>query len=257
MDGPEAPSTYSTITSAFTSFLTVTLHTLLHARSLYPPTSFLTSRAYNFPVAQSRHPAVCKWIEDAVSAVHAQMLRPNDNSGDIGSWVERIVFVIFNEKSEVMERWIFDLSRWLKVPKQEIDTEIVREAATQTNPPNWVPPEKTEVDLAEQLRATLSRISILSGKLAPLPKNCTFSVAVEVSDEGDPPVGHPQAWIPVQPNLQRRVGESQTSSAGSELGGAKTVPVRKVDAAEVVFELWVEEGKAKLEGSSSMTSGVG
>lgn len=261
MDGAEAPNTYSNITSTFTSFLTVTLHTLLHARSLYPSTSFLTARAYNFPVAQSRHPAVCRWIDDAVSAVQTQMLRPNDKTDDIGSWVERIVFVIFNEKSEVMERWVFDVSRWLKIPRQEVDTEIVREATGK--PTAWVPPEKTEVDLAEQLRATLSQISSLSGKLAPLPKNCTFSLAIEVSDEGDPPLGHPQPWIPVQPALQRRVEESEqgmsdsgkaNSSVGNDLGGAKTLPVRKVDAGEVVFELWVEEGKAKLHASIPLLS---
>ncbi|KAG6017233.1 hypothetical protein E4U41_004253, partial [Claviceps citrina] len=59
------PSQASFLLSSFTNFLTVALHSILYHRALYPPASFLTARAYNLPVHQSRHPAVCAWIRDA------------------------------------------------------------------------------------------------------------------------------------------------------------------------------------------------
>jgi mitotic spindle assembly checkpoint protein MAD2B len=61
--------------SAFRDFLTVAIHTILYERDIYPRTSFLKARKYNYPVRQSRHPKVCKWIQDAVAAVEVEMLK--------------------------------------------------------------------------------------------------------------------------------------------------------------------------------------
>ncbi|KAF2094602.1 DNA-binding protein, partial [Rhizodiscina lignyota] len=249
----------------FTSFLTICVHTILYQRTIYPRESFLTTRAYDFPVAQSRHPKVCRWISDAVAAVEAQMLRANDKTGEAGGWVEKIVLVIFSEESEVMERYVFDVSKLPRVPGKEIETRFIREQAPvggsskapQRGQPHFIPPSQLEVDLAEQLRASLSQMSNLNSRLAPLPKNCTFSLAIELSDPADPPVGHPRPWIPVDPRLQRCVDEGNRNESTEEktgLGKAavdahskKTTPVRKVDAGEMIFEMWIEEAKAKLD----------
>ena len=67
--------TYYAVALAFTDFLTVAIHTILYERDIYPRTSFLSARKYNFPVKQSRHPSVCKWIQDAVAAVEVEMLK--------------------------------------------------------------------------------------------------------------------------------------------------------------------------------------
>ena len=73
----EAPvlDTYQAVVSAYCDFLTVAIHTILYERNIYPQTSFLKARKYNYPVRQSRHPKVCKWIQDAVAAVEGEMLK--------------------------------------------------------------------------------------------------------------------------------------------------------------------------------------
>lgn len=73
----EAPvlDTYHAVVTAYSDFLTVAIHTILYERNIYPQTSFIRARKYNYPVRQSRHPKVCKWIMDAVAAVEVEMLK--------------------------------------------------------------------------------------------------------------------------------------------------------------------------------------
>lgn len=68
-------NTYQAVVSAYSDFLTVAIHTILYERNIYPQASFIKARKYNLPVRQSRHPKVCKWIQDAVAAVEAEMLK--------------------------------------------------------------------------------------------------------------------------------------------------------------------------------------
>jgi mitotic spindle assembly checkpoint protein MAD2B len=113
--------------STFTTFLTVSIHNILYYRRLYPPTTFLSSRAYNLPVHQNRHPKVCSWVRDAVAAVSAQLA--------LGT-VDRVAVVIhyspldnrsesepdYNEPpvplppGSVLERYLFDVSRFPSWP---------------------------------------------------------------------------------------------------------------------------------------------
>lgn len=74
---PDDPilDTYHAVVLAFSDFLTVSIHTILYERDIYPQTSFLKARKYNYPVRQSRHPKVCQWIQDAVAAVEVEMLK--------------------------------------------------------------------------------------------------------------------------------------------------------------------------------------
>lgn len=73
----EAPvlDTYQAVVSAYSDFLTVAIHTILYERNIYPQASFIKARKYNYPVRQSRHPRLCKWIMDAVASVEAEMLK--------------------------------------------------------------------------------------------------------------------------------------------------------------------------------------
>ncbi|MBE7181594.1 MAG: hypothetical protein INR71_10375, partial [Terriglobus roseus] len=103
-------STIAELTHKLTSFILVCIHTILYHRRLYPPATFLTTRAYDHPVAQSRHPAVCRWVRDAIAALDAQLLRPKDGAAAAGGWVERAVLVVFSDAAEVMERYVFDLA---------------------------------------------------------------------------------------------------------------------------------------------------
>ncbi len=73
-------NTYQAVVSAFSDFLTVAIHTILYERDIYPRESFLKARKYNYPVRQSRHPKVCRWIQDAVNAVEGEMLKVREDS---------------------------------------------------------------------------------------------------------------------------------------------------------------------------------
>ncbi|TLD26728.1 hypothetical protein PspLS_04938 [Pyricularia sp. CBS 133598] len=66
------PQAY-TLMSSFNSFLTVAIHNILYYRGIYPQRTFMSVRAFNLPVHQNRHPAVCSWIHDAVEAAIAQI----------------------------------------------------------------------------------------------------------------------------------------------------------------------------------------
>ncbi|KAI1809234.1 HORMA domain-containing protein [Poronia punctata] len=234
--------------TTFTHFLTVCIHNILYYRNIYPATTFLTSRAYNLPVHQSRHPAVCAWVRDAVDAARAQIAQ---------GCVERLAVVVYDAGGRPLERWMFDLARlpvWNGVSgkgkerawaREEEDDDVPDEGDDQQSKINW-----TDVD--EQLRAAVRRLAYTGEKLSPVPDGCTFTVAVELRDEAEAPIGHPQAWIPTQPNLQPRSKDRQTP--GEDVGGAKTTPLRAVEAGPLFFECWVEEGKTKLEPPSTTSS---
>ncbi|KAI1332991.1 DNA-binding protein [Xylariaceae sp. FL0255] len=231
---PEPPTTLTLppqqaarLLTTFTHFLTVSIHNILFYRGLYPEPTFLTSRAYNLPVHQSRHPAVCAWIRDAVDAASVQLA---------AGAVERLAVVIYGPESvpgtgtkdpeskgsasstggsssngkgagviKVLERWMFDVAgfpTWKKSskdkkgkgkeverdrerelaedePEEEDALEGGEEAATKIN---W-----TNID--EQLRAAIRRLAYAGEKIAALPEGCTFTVAVELRNEAEAPIG--------------------------------------------------------------------
>jgi len=239
MSTPNSIENYAALIAAFCDFLTVTIHTILFERHIYPPDSFLSARKYNYTVRQSRHPKVCQWITDAVAAVETELLNGT---------VARIVVPIFSPKQRPVERFVFDLTKFPSVPKEDINTPFERSMSA--------------VDVDEQFRAAMAKLRICSSTLKPAPEGCTFTVAIELKDAADPPIGHPQPWIPTQPSLQRHVvvnrdGEREERKRGEDLGGVRTTPVRLVDTGEMVFEMWVEEGKAKAETTSANSSSTG
>lgn len=73
-EGPTLDS-YQAIITAFMEFLTVATHTILYERNIYPRASFLRARKYDYPVRQNRHPGVCKFIMDAMTAIEAEMIK--------------------------------------------------------------------------------------------------------------------------------------------------------------------------------------
>ncbi|KAK3645178.1 hypothetical protein LTR56_009228 [Elasticomyces elasticus] len=200
-------STYRTLITHFTDFLTVAIHTILYERSIYPRTSFLSARKYNYAVRQSRHPKVCEWINDAVGAVETELLKGT---------VERVAVVIYTKSLKPTER------------PADLDTQLERRSQD-----GETVPVLPSVDLEEQFRATMVKLANSGSSLKPLPDGCTFTVAIELKSEGEAPVSHPQPWMPVQPEMKTPKGEK----------GAQPVvrPVRAVAAGELMFESWVEE----------------
>ncbi|USP74474.1 uncharacterized protein yc1106_01748 [Curvularia clavata] len=276
-------STYLETLAHFTTFLAAYTHTLLYLRSLYPRASFVQSRFHNTPVYQSRHPLVCEWITDAIAAVREELMNGT---------VARLAIVVFSYggssddgavgSAKIMERYMFDVSRFPVVNKADRNMEIEFEGVSDNEDGGGVVKRgKTkaldvdvDVNLSEQFRAALIALTTRTSMLAPLPPNCSFNISMELKDgaEVDPPIRHPQPWIPVQPSLQK-TGRSATirdefdeeefetgrrrEEEGEDLGGAKVTPIRTVQAGVFRFETWIEEAKAKLQstqGDSMRTS---
>lgn len=272
------PHTANPLLSSFTSFLTIAIHSLLYHRTLYPSTSFLATRAYNLPVHQSRHPGLCSWISDAVTAIAAQLR--------VGS-VRRIVLAVHSPPGSsqpvtVRERWVFDVHRfpaWGSPAETNAPTSHQEQQREDLNDPvaeddgagaaeklNWA-------DIHEALRATLQRLAYAAQAAPKLPPGCTFTLALELRDEAEAPIGvsqktrlelpkeppanttpqYPQPWIPSEGPLQPPTAEKPHQ--GESLGGAATKPVRSVRADPLFFECWLEQGPEDGEGVSS-SSGI-
>ena len=195
--------------------------------------------------------------------------------------------------AKIMERYMFDVSAFPVVGKNERNMEIEWENSSSdgdgnesdvSNPTTRKKGKQKELDaevetsLSEQFRAALIVLTTRTSQLSPLPPNCSFNISMELKDEVDvdPPIRHPQPWIPVQPSLQK-TGRKATvrnedeeedveegrKNEGEDLGGVKVTPIRSVEAGVFRFETWVEEGKAKFEGQgkdstkTSFASSVG
>lgn len=213
----QAPTFRSFIT-AFTDFLTVAIHTVLYERGIYPQTSFLSARKYNFSVRQNRHPKVCEWINDAVNAVETELLK---------GAVERVAVVMYSKQNKPLERFMFDVSRFPTVPAAEVDIAMER-----LNSSGSKIPILPAVDLEEQFRATMSRITNCSTALPDLPQGSTFTVAIELKRDGDAPLGHPLPWVPAQ--------KQGPNDAAAQKVQRQTTPVRSVTAGDMEFETWIE-----------------
>ena len=186
--------------------------------------------------------------------------------------VSRIAIVIFSASVrrtgsvKIMERFVLDVSQFPVVEKGERNIEVEWESDASSSSvegrkgkgkakqkPKPLDAD-VDVDVSENFRAALITLTTRCAQLAPLPPECSFSVAMELKDdtEVDPPVRHPQPWIPVQPSLQKtgrkgRVDEEGKRAEGEDLGGARVTPIRSVEAGVFRFETWIEEGKAKFE----------
>ena len=106
--------------------------------------------------------------------------------------VKRIVFVIYSEMGEVMERFMFDVERFPVVPEREQCTEFVRDyggGGGDEEEGRLKGVGVSAVDVEEQLRAAILKLAYCGEKLGELPKGCTYTVAVELKDGADPPIG--------------------------------------------------------------------
>lgn len=233
---------YTDLVQTFTTFLTVSIHTILYERHIYPDTAFISARKYNHPVRQCRHPRVCDWVNDAVALVELELLK---------CAVQHVVVVIFDRSDTPLERFVFDTSRFPVIPAGDLSTPLSRMDDKG---------ERREVlpliDLEEQFRAVMSRLSGCGGRLKDIPEGCTFAVAVELKEEAEAPISEPQGWVPAQPGLQRNVIKEATGlrvEKGKDVGGVKTTPIRTVAAGEMLFEVYVEEGKGKFQSEVTST----
>jgi len=226
------PTNYISLVAHFLDFLTVSIHTILYERNVYPAESFISTRKYNYPVRQSRHPDVCEWVNDAVNHIEKELMK---------GAIEKISLVIFSRWDDPLERFVFDLSRFPVVPKSEWYTTFAKSGESRDK-------NLPLANMSEQFRAVMAKLAFCHRDLEPLPDECHFNIAIELRGEADPPIGHPQPWIPAVPSLQKeRESEHSSASVGEDLGGLATTPLRLVDAGPMSFEMWIEEGKTKIE----------
>jgi mitotic spindle assembly checkpoint protein MAD2B len=227
-----SPTNYISLVAHFLDFLTVAIHTILYERNIYPRESFISARKYNYPVRQSRHPDLCEWINDAINHLEKQLMLCS---------VEKVSLIIHSLWNDPLERFVFDLSRFPVLKRQDWYTEFAQDGISETDQLNVI-------NIEEQFRAVMARLAYSHRDLEPLPEDCSFNIAIELRDDAEPPITHPQPWIPAVPSLQK---ETETNDhhaqTGSDLGGISTTPIRLVDAGPMVFEMWIEESRTKIE----------
>ena len=253
-------STQNALITTLTSFLTVSIHHILFLRRIYPPVSFLSTRAYNYPVRQNRHPAVCAWVQSAIDAVKDQLEKGT---------VEKVAMCIFEcDNNEVLERWTFDLRALPVVDHREMDT--LFEGRSEEGGEGGEGEEKlgrqdvslrrmiNVADLEAQFRAVLSRLNSAAGKIEGLAEDqeYSFTITIEVKDNADRPVGRlgkeerkwiaaePDGWSDDEDDADNMINDKENKRLNKT---GKTVPVRRLEAGELRMEVWVEESKAKLE----------
>ncbi|KAI9731363.1 MAG: hypothetical protein M1834_005268 [Cirrosporium novae-zelandiae] len=243
---------YFTVVKTFGEFLTVAIHTILYERNIYPQSTFITARKYNYPVRQNRHPKVCKWIMDAVAAVEEQMLQGT---------VDKINVILYAPSGEPVERVVFDISSFPTVPEKEKFTPFERTPAAQTegNPEELEPGQQVTdeggmgmnevatINFEEQFRAVFARLAFCGSSLAPLPDDSSFNVCIELKEEADPPLdnAHHQPWAPAQPSVYQPPSVSEESETYQPSKGPKTYPIRSVAVGDFAFEVFFEEGTLK------------
>ena len=236
-------STHRALVDTLSSFLTVCTHHILYLRRIYPPLSFLSTRAYNYPVRQNRHPSVCAWVNDAIAAVRDQL---NKNT------IANISLCIFEcDSNRVLERWTFDLHSFPSVAKRDRDVPF----SSDTNDNNTSDEGDTLTskinlaDLEATFRATLSRITTSSQRLKPLPEpphgpECSFTLTIELpSSSTDRPVGRlereERKWIVAEP-------DPLPTSDPAAITAGKTHAVRRLSSGPLHLELYVAESAAKF-----------
>lgn len=255
---PNLLSTHRALISTLSSFLTITTHQILYLRRIYPPASFLTTRAYNYPVHQNRHPAVVTWINDAISSI------TNELSKNTISLLSLCIHEL--DTNAVLERWSFDLHTLPTIDKRDRDVPFASPTnnndlpTDQESPDAPLPHTINITDLEATFRATLARLSNTSSRLSPLPSGpaapeLTFTLTIELRPNADRPVGRLDAserrWIvaegdppPSQPDAQSSSSANTTTPPPAQ---GKTHPIRRLDASPLHIELWVEESAQKLK----------
>lgn len=234
-------TTQRALVDTICSFLTVATHHVLYLRRLYPPVSFLATRAYNYPVRQNRHPEVCTWIQDALAAVRDQLEK---------NTVETVAICIFEcDNHRVLERWTFDLRSLPVVTKKDRDVPF-------DSIDDYELRKKVNVtDLEASFRALFSRLDTVSGKMRPLPEGdgapeCSFTMTVEVKNGADRPVGRLQKeerkWVVAEPDPFNDEDSSRGDAKTFASRTGKTHAVRRLEAGELRMEMFVEESDTKL-----------
>jgi mitotic spindle assembly checkpoint protein MAD2B len=206
----DVDSELHTAADAFTKFLTVATHQILHARSIYPARTFILAKDYGLAIYQSRHPDVCKFINSEIADIHRTVL-----SGTV-----RRIFVAIFVQGLPREHFVFDITRMLKLKPGTMG----EEADLETPFPL--------VDAEEQMRAVLSKLEAHCTSLEPLNDPRTFRMIMEVDDGSK------------FSSDNGRVPDTHADDGSCTKDHAvNMVKIRSVEAGGFVFDLWYEPAR--------------
>ncbi|KAK9452032.1 DNA-binding protein [Limtongia smithiae] len=212
---PSTTWSFSELLSAYADFLIVTIHTILYEREIYPKESFMLARKYSYPVRQCRHPEVCEWIRNAISACIEQL-----RSGGVA----KISVVILSALSVPLERVVFDVISFPRISSQDHDSE-----------------EKINLvlsDVEEQFRACVVKLTYVSSTLEKLPEGCTYTVAIELVDDADAPNSTDSLWEPAASQSLELVNRNVLQD---EPTVPAVRPLRNIQMGPVTFDIWIEQ----------------
>eukprot|EP00752_Nemacystus_decipiens_P003786 g3486.t1 len=141
----------------FVEFLEAAVHSLLHARRLYPPDIFERRRKYGVPVWMSRHPELNSYIHEVL--LRARSLMEHG--------VVRKVLVCFFREAEHVDQ--------APVEKVAFAVRVDEDGGGPVDPIRLQ-------DVEDQLRSALLQIQKSSAHL-PTRQGCTFALHVEAHEE--------------------------------------------------------------------------
>ncbi|WVR06599.1 hypothetical protein IAU60_003631 [Kwoniella sp. DSM 27419] len=222
---------YKEIADAIVSFLEISIHTLLHLRSIYPTSTFTRRRAHSVPVYQSRHPQVQAYISNVIAA-----LAPEVHAGKL----RRMTMVIKGVDDGLpRERMLFDLGYLAEIDKlregRNVDVGLVG--------------APTAEELGLMLRGFLIKLNALDSQLLENKGETTFAIIIETNDSLEPTSnsaddGSIPPWVPALAN------DTLHPPASQDLDGCpeKHEPLLNVKAVEtgvIDIRLMVQECVAK------------
>ncbi|PUU74474.1 DNA-binding protein [Tuber borchii] len=234
-EGRSVISSYPDLLSTLTDFLTVCIHTILYHRNIYPPELYIKARKYSFPVYQSRHERVCKWIADAVGAVAGEIAKGN---------VSKVSLIIISPRNIPLERYVFDLSAFPNVPFEGGYGDLLLQQLAEVGG-GVGGEEKKRLDeitiagLEAQFRACLMKLSVAAPDLGRLPEDCTYTVAMEMKEPGAP-INYAEVWVPAE-------GQGSDGTGIRHGGGTRSTAIRTVEAGSICLELSIEETTTKTK----------
>jgi mitotic spindle assembly checkpoint protein MAD2B len=149
----------------FKNFLLAYVHTILHHRSIYLPSTFLNSKLYNAPVYQSRAPVLCSWIMKAVTAVHEEL-----SKGTVAGIAIELYHGVVGEDENaiVVERHVLDVSSLPLTSVQGEMQEIQRQQRDPLSPDSIVSIGYwTSFETASSVLPRLDRTELLDESTCP------------------------------------------------------------------------------------------
>ncbi|RPB05931.1 DNA-binding protein [Choiromyces venosus 120613-1] len=238
--------TYPALLTALTDFLTVSVHTILYHRNIYPAEIFVKARKYSFPVYQCRHERVCRWVGDAMRAVGGEIGKANGVWNKKGN-VATVSLILLSPGNVALERFVFNLSSF---PPMQPDGEgggggdsLMFQPPDEEDGGRRGGREMDEVTVAgleAQFRDCMMRLSIAAPDLGKLPEDCTYTIALEMK-ESDAPMNYAEVWAPAEGQGSDGTGIRRGG------GGAKTTDIRTVEADSICLELSIEETTTKTK----------